>query len=244
VKGDAQSARDVVEEHHIRVPRTARYYLLRTGAERGMDSEIWVVLHGYRQLARRFVRRFAPLATGARTIVAPEALSRFYIEDEPGPHGPESRVGATWMTREDRLAEIGDYVEYLDELHATLLSPADRRRVTVLGFSQGAATVSRWAALGRARIDRLILWSGALAHDLDLRAAAPRLRTLGLTYVIGRRDGWAGPDRLAAEHERLRTHDIPYRLIRYDGGHEIEDDPLRRLARESWERLPQGLEEV
>ncbi|MFW6202332.1 MAG: hypothetical protein ACOC8B_07130, partial [Gemmatimonadota bacterium] len=79
--------------------------------------EIWFVCHGYRQLAGRFVRRFAPLDDGNRLIVAPEALSRFYLDDDGGPHGPDARIGATWMTRADRENEIRDYVDYLDTLY-------------------------------------------------------------------------------------------------------------------------------
>ena len=77
---------------------------------------MWVVCHGYRQLARRFIREFQGIAGAERRIVAPEGLSRFYLDEEGGPHGPEARVGATWMTREDRIAEIDDYVAYLDAL--------------------------------------------------------------------------------------------------------------------------------
>ncbi|NIP78275.1 MAG: phospholipase, partial [Gemmatimonadetes bacterium] len=92
--------------------------------------EVWFVLHGYGQLAERFVRRFDALPgvrDGMRAVVAPEALSRFYVEEEvTGPHGPESRVGATWMTRADREHEIRDYVEYLDRVAAAVLDPDAR----------------------------------------------------------------------------------------------------------------------
>ena len=101
-----------MKERHIRVARTARYYTL--GSAGPHLREIWIVCHGIRQLARRFLPRFAELDDGTRLIVAPEGLSRSYL------HGPESRpdkpipIGATWMTREDRENEITDYVEFLD----------------------------------------------------------------------------------------------------------------------------------
>src|SRR5438067_4641848 len=74
------------------------------------------------------------------------------------------------MTREDRLAEIDDYVRYLDAVYDDVFRRIDRARVTVhaLGFSQGAATVSRWTAMGKSRIDRVILWGGEFPPDLDL----------------------------------------------------------------------------
>lgn len=91
------------EEHHLTVERTARYWTL---GEAESAEEVWVVLHGYKQLARRFIRRFKPLDNGRRLIVAPEGLSRFYVSPSEGRHGVASVVGATWMTREDRRAEI------------------------------------------------------------------------------------------------------------------------------------------
>ena len=137
-------------ERHLEVVRTARHWVLGEGAAR--SGEVWFVLHGYQQLARRFLERFEGLADGTRVIVAPEALSRFYKDQTPGRHGPESPVGAAWMTREDREREIGDYVRYLDALADRVLGPLrPGPRVTVLGFSQGVATAARWTVLGRTR---------------------------------------------------------------------------------------------
>ena len=143
--------------HHILVPRTARYALL--GAPGPEIREIWMVLHGYRQLAHRFIRRFRPVAQPHRLVVAPEALNRFYVGDAPGRHGPGSTVGGTWMTREDREVEIADYVRYLDLLHdqvqGWLPAPVP---VVALGFSQGCHTLSRWAAYGASRLRAAVFW--------------------------------------------------------------------------------------
>ena len=46
----------------------------------------------------------APLDDGSRLIVAPEALSRFYLGEVSQRPASERRVGASWMTREDRPA--------------------------------------------------------------------------------------------------------------------------------------------
>jgi hypothetical protein len=69
--------------------------------------------------------------------VAPEALSRFYVSQEPGRHCPVSVVGGTWMTREDRENEIRDYVRYLDILHDEV--EIEGVPTTVLAFSQGGS---------------------------------------------------------------------------------------------------------
>src|SRR2546425_7420836 len=92
-----------MQEHHLPVTRTARYFTL--GESSPGVGEVWFVCHGYGQLAGRFLRHFEPLADGTRLVVAPEALSRFYLEDTTVP-AKERKVGATWMTRENRLSEI------------------------------------------------------------------------------------------------------------------------------------------
>ena len=111
-----------IPPRHLRVARTARYYMLG-GRGEGV-AEAWFALHGYRQAARRFARRFEVLDAPERIVVVPEALSRFYVDPSPGRHGPEHRVGASWMTREDRDNEIADYVAYLDALAAEVAATA------------------------------------------------------------------------------------------------------------------------
>jgi len=210
-----------VPEHRLSVPRTARYVTLGNEAA---PVEIWFVLHGYGQLAARFIRQFAAIDEGARLIVAPEALSRFYLEA-----GGSEKIGASWMTREDRLTEIADYVRYLDALYVAV-GAETVQRVVVLGFSQGTATAARWLAMGTARADRLILWGGEVPPDLDLAAARPRWAETALLLVGGSADQYITPKVLARDEARLREHDIPYRVERFEGGHEIVPEVLQRIA--------------
>ncbi len=217
----------MIHEHHLQVPRTARYFTLGSGDA----DEVWVVLHGYGQLAERFLERFAPLERADRLLLAPEGLSRFYL-DGIGRHGPEARVGATWMTREDRLAEIEDYVGYLDRLYEAVAERMARRprRLVALGFSQGAATAARWALLGRAPVDRLVLWAGTLPPEVDLAAQRTKLSRLHLVLVVGDQDEYAEPGRVAEAEASLDRAGVPHRVLRYRGGHRIEEEALRQLA--------------
>jgi predicted esterase len=220
-------------EHRIVIPRTARYYAL--GPTHGEVAELWFVLHGYRQLARRFVSRFRPLDDGSRLVVAPEALSRFYVDPAPGRHAPEARVGATWMTREDRETEIADYVGYLDEVlervRGGLAGPPGS--TVVLGFSQGCHTAARWTVLGRVRPDRLVLWGDHAPPDLP-EEARERLAPVRVTVVHGTRDpsvSGRGPG-VPPAADRLSVLGVAWEHVTYVGGHEIDADTLRALARD------------
>jgi predicted esterase len=216
-----------VKEHHLPVTRSARYFAL---GEPARAREVWFVCHGYGQLAARFLEKARALDNGERYIVAPEGLSRFYLSER----ADERRVGASWMTREDRLTEIDDYVRYLDAVYAEVFGSMERERVTVhaLGFSQGAPTVSRWAALGKSRIDRVVLWGGELPPDLDLglETIARRLRAARLTLVYGNGDQFITPKVVGSITERLGAHGIPYREIPFAGGHELSDAVLAELG--------------
>ncbi len=218
-----------MHERSLRVWRSARYYV--AGDLGPATRQIWFVCHGYGQLARRFLRHFEWLATGERVVVAPEALNRFYLEDPEGGHA-NARVGATWMTREDRLAEIADYVAYLDAVHDEVLSGvgAPVRRTVILGFSQGAATACRWALSGRVRAHQLILWAERLPHDLDIAAQAPRLRELDLTVVLGQEDKWVTREAVAEQEKALAAHGVPFRVVTFPGGHRLDAETLRSLA--------------
>ena len=212
-------------EHHLTVRRTARYFTL--GDDRVRPEQLWFVCHGYGQLGARFLRRFEVLDDGTRLIVAPEALSRFYLE-----RGGE-RVGASWMTREDRLSEIADYVSCLDAIREDVLQRIGGGDVpppcTAFGFSQGAATVTRWATHGARPLDRLILWGGHIPPDTDLGAYRSVLASLHLLLVLGDRDPQGTPAEVDREEARLREAEVPYSLVRFQGGHEIPREVLRRL---------------
>ncbi len=211
--------------HSLEVGRTARIATLGPPDA----TEWWVGLHGYGQLAADFAAHFAPVAGPERYVVAPEALSRFYVDGLAS----HEAVGASWMTREDRANEISDYVAYLDAAVRRLRPDGHDPSVCLLGFSQGAATASRWALLGDTAVDRLVLWGGAPAHDLDLSAHAERLRAMDLTVVVGTDDPHVTAERREAIRRQLARHDIPVTVHTFEGGHRLDDDTLRLIIAET-----------
>ena len=196
-------------------------------------SEVWIVCHGHGQLASRFLTRFIPIEREDRLFVAPEALSRYYLKPaQGGPHAPNTPVGATWMTSEDREREIEDYVGYLNLLYDEIFSavPREMIRLWVIGFSQGAATVARWVARGKADPDRVVLWAGVLPPELTAKDAPALARRSPLTVVLGRQDDFAKPELVAAQESRLQELGVSHEIVRFDGGHEIVPEALRKLA--------------
>lgn len=231
---DQPAAPRVPTAHHLRVQRTARYYLLG-GRANVVPRAIWFVLHGYGQLAGDFIRYFGDLAADDTLVVAPEAMNRFYLVTADKVPARDRPVGATWMTREDRDSEIADYVELLDALYDDVASESVRAgaRVHVVGFSQGAATASRWLTHGRAQVHRLVLWGGLIPPDTDLSHGQRSLRDVPLTIVAGRRDQYVDDLALAAERARLDAAGIRYELIQFDGGHVVSRAVFPQLVGET-----------
>jgi predicted esterase len=211
-------------EHHLKVERTARYYTLGDGSNK--SKELWIVLHGYRSLAGNFIESFSPIAANA-FIVAPEALSRFYTKGSGGPESPSS-VGASWMTREDRLNEIQDHVAYFERLYEHIVE-ARPQKLILLGFSQGCPAVMRWIAKGLVVPDHVLIWSGDVPRDLDFEAYRGKSATIKTWMVYGDNDQILD-DAIYKEGEMLlQTNNIPSATIRFSGGHEIKDNVLVKV---------------
>lgn len=210
-----------IKQHSISVTKTARYCTI--GEPSANTKEVWFVCHGQGQLATYFIKHFQGISQESRLIVAPEALSKFYL-DNMG-----SRIGACWMTREDRLNEIDNYVNYLDRVYDQVLSllPNQDIKLQVLGFSQGAATICRWVVLGKPKpVEKLILWGGLTPPDLDLKP----LSQLKLFLVVGQQDQYANDEIVNKEEERLKENQLNYKKITFAGGHQLNTDVIKQLA--------------
>ncbi len=100
-----------------------------------------------------------PLLKDDLCILAPEGLSRFYVK------GTDGRVGASWMTLDERITDINDHINYLNTWWAGL-EVAEGAEVIVLGFSQGVATAARWLAADFAA-SKVILHSGTVPPEWE-----------------------------------------------------------------------------
>lgn len=221
----------------LAVRRTAR--LAVRGPASGPVRELWIVLHGYGQLAGPFLDGLGAIDDGSRLLVAPEALSRYYegtIEERVRRKGDQV-VGASWMTKEARLDDIADNLAYLDLVHRWCrerlqATGGGAPPLTVLGFSQGAATTTRWVASAAAAVARHVVWGSTFPPDADLRPASPLRRGANL-LVIGARDQYATDKLVAAERARLAETGFPYRFVTFDGGHRLDDGALRAIVDEA-----------
>ena len=207
-------------EEHIAITRHARVYVM---GEPKSASEVWIVCHGYGQLSHEFIDEFQTLVTPERAFVAPGGLHRFYLDPPPAPAW-KRRVGATWMTREDRETDIADYVAYLDRVHEEFVP--DGARVRVLGFSQGGPTVMRWGVSGTRPFDEMIVWAAGIPSDIDLS----RFRGKRIVFVRGTRDEFYPDDVEKEQTDQLRKAGVSVQILHFNGGHRMDTPLLAQIV--------------
>ena len=217
-----------MQELQVTFNFNARYFKL--GEINQHTRAVWFVLHGYGQLAQYFLTKFKVLADHKACVIAPEGLSRFYLEDvNTRNQTGNNRVGATWMTRENRLMDIDNYILFLNTVYKTELSSHPKTPVTLLGFSQGAATVSRWALQDSIGYERLILWAGIFPNDMDFEKGKEVFKSKIVHQVYGSKDPFLTDGRL----EEMKTLSVKIGVtsaaIVFDGGHELHEQTLLRL---------------
>lgn len=217
-----------MQELQVTFNFNARYFKL--GEINQQTKAVWFVLHGYGHLAQYFLKKFESLINHGVCVIAPEGLSRFYLEDvNTRNQTGNNRVGATWMTRENRLMDIENYITFLDTVYKTELSSHPTIPVTLLGFSQGAATASRWAVHNSIAFNNLILWAGILPNDMDFEKSKELLKNKKVYQVYGSKDPFLTDARIGEMKGLSDKLGIKSPPLIFDGGHELHEATLLNL---------------
>lgn len=175
-------------------------------------------MHGYGQLAPYFLRKFAHLDPVKNYFVAPQGLSKHYLK------GFEGRVGAVWMTREDRLNDIANNMRYLQAVYASESAKPyfnSVPKVYMLGFSQGCATLCRWLAHSQIPYTRLIMWAGEMPPDILAQVHETPIPSRELFWVYGNQDQLI-TEAVAEQHfHALESAGLRPQIVNFEGGHEL-----------------------
>jgi predicted esterase len=230
--------------HRLTVARTARYATV--GASPAEATQLWVAFHGYGHRAADFVTPFVDVVPAHVRVVAPEGLSRFYLEMPRPDGGHLARTGASWLTRDDREDELHDALAMVQAVvareHAAIVAArGERPAVCVLGFSQGVAMSMRWVveagrnpALGAtAQVARHVLWAGGLAHDVPDDALHRAWSAARVELVWGSRDRFASDAAREVVRTRFEAIGVTPDLRAFEGGHRLDAPLLGAMLRES-----------
>lgn len=206
-------------EGHIKFEKSGRFF---TYGNPDTAEHLLVALHGYGQLASFFIRKFHVLDPNKYFIVCPEGLHRFYQT------GTSGRVGASWMTKEDRLMDIADYISFLDALMTDLNTKYSFQNKTLLGFSQGGATASRWIGYGQHEFDVFMLWAAVFPTDMNPTSKL-KFTSLKNYFVIGTADEYTSLEKAEEYHKALNNEHIQFEFVKFEGNHSINSELLIKL---------------
>lgn len=203
----------------------AKHTFSLSHAPTGEENTVWIVFHGYGQLPKFFLRKFNSFFEEGTLIVAPEGLNHFYLE------GFSGRVGANWMTKHEREIDIANSNAYLNAMMEELLNKYKKTpRVNVLGFSQGAATMSRWICQSNLKPTKVVFWAGAPAYDLDTTLMVERLNRCQIILALGDNDPFLQSKIYSQVENRLSEAGFAnFSELRYSGGHEIDPGLLKEI---------------
>ena len=209
-----------MEKKNISISKKARYFQLGKISEQ--TKTIWFVFHGYGMLSKYFIKKFKNLENNQTVIISPEALSRFYIGKS------YDRVGASWITKEDKLDDIDDNIAYLNSLFELTTKNIDLNSINihVLGFSQGGATACRWILNSNIKIHSLGLWGADIPIDCLSEKNREKWVQFKTTLIIGKRDEFISDENKAKFAKLLSSYRLKYNLIEYDGTHKIIEEVL------------------
>jgi predicted esterase len=200
--------------------KTFRYF---THGNPTKATHIVYVLHGYGQLAEFFIRKFQHLSD-AYFIVAPEGMHRFYLS------GSSGRVGASWMTKEERETDIQDNLNWLNALDTELCAKYTFEKKHLIGFSQGGPTAIRWQFQGNLKADQLIVWASVFPPDLELNSEIRMSKSSRNYFVIGEKDEFYS---LEQQNEVRETYELNgFISLVFDGQHDIEPKLIQKLVEE------------
>ena len=211
-----------VYQNNIVVEKTARYFCSSNDFSKA--PSIWIVLHGYAQLADEFLQLFSSFFSDKVIVIAPEGLHRFYKK------GGTGDVAAGWMTKTERANDIKDYCYYLDKIIEQCHFKS-HQQINVLGFSQGSATLARWVNQSKFNFNKLVFYAGVFPPDLSTSFSSKNWRLAKIYAIIGNNDRYYTVNDFFTAFNELESKTLVQRII-FTGLHEIKNEGLLEVFTE------------
>jgi len=206
----------------ILVPATTHgRVLIEPDGGAAVFSGVLVGFHGYAQTADDMMGELSQIpGADAWRRVSVQALNRFYTRGD-------SKVVASWMTREDRDVAIADNIAYVNSAieRSGTSAPEHKstRALVFAGFSQGVAMAYRAALLGARPATGIIALAGDIPPEFktDVPTRNPWPKVL---IGVGSTEQWYSPDKVDDDVAFLTRRGIEHSIVRFEGGHEWTEE--------------------
>lgn len=188
-------------------------------------KNIWLAFHGMGFLSRYFLKPFTGLNATENYIIAPQAPSKYYLNDK------YNYVGASWLTKENTQEELKNVLHYVDQLY-TKEKITNQENLILFGFSQGVSIALRWMVSRKIKCRTLIIYAGGIPHELKKEDFDYiDLRKLSIKICYGNKDKFLTPERLKIEREKISAlFGAHAEIIEFEGGHEVNPEILKNLV--------------
>ena len=150
-------------------------------------------------------------------------MHRFYL------NGTSGRVGASWMTKEEREDDISDNIDWLNALNKQIRSLGNFEKCIILGFSQGGATAARWFNSPDMDADHLIMWSSIFPPDIEIEKLIHPNEKRNF-FVIGTNDEYFNED--SYNEAVLFYSHLNFEVKTFTGEHNIHSETLHSILAE------------
>ncbi len=185
---------------------------------------VWIVFHGIGYLSKYFLKYFTELPPEENYIIAPQAPSKYYLNEK------YTNVGASWLTKENTMSELKNVLSFLDQI-LEKESPIKEYRINVLGFSQGVSIALRWVCHSRLKCDKLILYAGGIPNELKPEDTSFLMSDTEISVVFGKQDAFLTVERMVAEEKKIEyLFGGEVRRVGFEGGHEMRPEVLNQFT--------------
>ena len=188
-------------------------------------ENIWIVFHGYGQLSKYFIRRFDVLDGDKNYIIAPQGLSKFYVDED------YKNVGASWLTKEDRESDLLNQQKYLIKLMDELKLKIDfsKIKINLFGFSQGVSALTRLLMNYNMKVNNIIIWAGWVPDEF-FNINKDVLKDTNLFFVVGNKDKYYNNPIIKGylkKFKNILNKEIDYFV--FNGGHIVDRKVLKKI---------------
>jgi len=205
-------------EHKISFSTEKTYSTLNQLTDK--TENIWLACHGLGYLSRYFIKYFSVLNPDKNYIIAPQAPSKYYQDQN------FKRIGASWLTREETQLEMQNIIAYFDAVYQKEIQPNTDKELIILGYSQGVSVAMRWIAQSKINCDTLLMHSGGIPVELEAK------NFKGLNFkpylIYGKSDPYITKERAHQEVEKAeKLFGNQLKVLAFEGKHEVSQDILK-----------------
>ena len=187
-------------------------------------KNVWFVFHGIGYLSRFFLKYFNELNPEENYIIAPQAPSKYYLNNE------YRHVGASWLTKEVTAMEMDNLLNYLDAVYNKEVIPAACNLI-ILGYSQGVSVAMRWVAKRKIPCQQLVLYAGGIPEELIFDDFEFLGKSARVKVIVGNSDEYLTAARMEIEQQKIgKLFPENAELFTFTGKHEIKKTIINSLV--------------